>query len=80
MSQMTLEQKKLLEPFGCIFSEISLQVRGLDTDALQKMLDACDAASATNCWCFTFEAAQYLQREVRRQIHQRRQAAIHKDQ
>lgn len=72
---MTLEQKRLLEPFGNIFADMDAQVRAMSDDVLQQALDACNAASWTNCWCCTFAAAQYLQKEIRTEIYQRKQRA-----
>ena len=75
MSEMTLEQKKLLEPFGRIFADMDAQVRTMSDEGLKQALEACYAASVTNCWCWTFSAAQHLQREIRTEIHQRKQRA-----
>ena len=75
MNDITLEQKKLLEPFGKIFADIDQQVRAMNDEELQEALAACYAASFTNCWCFTFAAAQHLQRDIRREQHQRKQRA-----
>ena len=75
MSEITSEQKKLLEPFGKIFADMDQQVRAMNDEDLQEMLKACYATSVTNCWCCSFEAAQHLQREIRREQHQRKQRA-----
>ena len=75
MSEMTLEQKKLLEPFGEMFFTMNQQVRAMDDETLLKAITACYSASVTNCWCCTFDAAQYLQREIRTELHQREQRA-----
>jgi hypothetical protein len=70
---MTLEQKQLLEPFGKMFADMDFMVRAMSDETLKQALAACYAASVTNCWCCTFAAAQYLQREIRTEIHQRKQ-------
>lgn len=73
MSDMTLEQKALLEPFANLFAGMDNAVREMTDEQLKAALAACCAASTTNCWCFTFHAAQHLQREIRTEINQRGQ-------
>lgn len=71
MTEITQEQQKMLEPFGMAFATMGQQVRAMPDDTLRDMLQACYVASATNCWCCTFDAAQWLQRELRREKHHR---------
>ena len=79
MTDMTLEQKALLEPYGKIFADMGQTIRKAPDDALKTLLNACYAASATNCWCCSFDAAQWLQREIRRELgHRERMAAKEK--
>jgi hypothetical protein len=75
MVDITMEQKNLLEPFGKIFAGMDQQVLAMSDEDLQEMLKACYATSVINCWCCSFEAAQHLQRRIRREQHQRKQHA-----
>lgn len=75
MSEMTLEQKRILEPFGKIFAQMDGMVRDMTDDDLKAMLAACYATSVTNCWCCTFDAAKHLQKEIRSEMYQREQRA-----
>ncbi len=77
MSKMTLDQKKLLEPFGKIFADMGQSVRAMSDETLREHLQACYMASMTNCWCCAFDAAQWLQQELRREQHSRKQRAEH---
>lgn len=73
MSDITLKQKKLLEPYGQAFATLGQQIRNLSDEDAAELLKACYATSTTNCWCCTFDAAQWLQRELRREIYRRKQ-------
>jgi hypothetical protein len=75
MSKITMEQKKLLEPFGNVFADMGRQVRALSDEDLQEMFDACYATTVTNCWCCTWDASRYLLNEVRGELLQRKQRA-----
>lgn len=72
---MTQEQKALLKPFGNVFHEIAQQILAMSDDDLAKLLKAADATSTTNCWCCSFEAAQFLKKEIRIEVYQRKQRA-----
>lgn len=71
MADITQEQQKMLEPFGQIFAGMGKRVREMPDDELRAMLQACYVASTTNCWACTFDAAQWLQKELRRESHHR---------
>lgn len=73
MTEITQHQQKLLEPFGRIFADMGARIRAMPDEEMREMLQACYVASATNCWCCTFDAAQWLQRELRRETHHRAQ-------
>jgi hypothetical protein len=57
---MTLEQKRLLEPFGKILGAWDQQMMSLPDDELERLEKACSVASVSNCWCYSFSAAGLL--------------------
>lgn len=75
MTDITEEQQKLLEPYGKIFADLRQTIRRAPDDNLKALLRACYAASVTNCWCCSFDAAQWLQREIRRELGHRERMA-----
>jgi hypothetical protein len=75
MCEITQHQQRLLEPYAQAFAAMGQQVRSLSDEDAAALLNACYAASVTNCWCCAFDAAQWLQRELRREIAHRRRMA-----
>jgi hypothetical protein len=69
---MTLQQKKMLEPFGRAFGDMWQRIRSLPDDELDKMLVAMNSVSTTNCWCCTYAAAQALRPEVLAVMNERK--------
>ena len=65
------EEREALKAFGKIFHEIDRAVARLSDDDLALLKRACDKATGTNCWCYSFAAAQYLPREIAIQTYQR---------
>lgn len=57
---MTLEQKKLLQPFAVLLEGMANEAFNADADAARAMLTACYAASQTNCAWSVFHAAQFM--------------------
>jgi hypothetical protein len=62
---MRPEQKKLLEPFGNMLHNWQIQLAEMTAQEFDDMEAACEAASPTDCWARTYEAAQILLRDIR---------------
>ncbi len=52
--------KMLLEPFGIMFGGMTADLDDKSLDELRELLEACHKTTTTNCWCYAYEAAQYL--------------------
>ncbi len=78
MTEMTLEQRAMLEPHAEHYIAMARHVRHLSDDDLTALLAACYAASVTNCGWGEFQAAQYLQGEIRSEQLQRHRSAQRK--
>lgn len=61
---MTNEQKQLLRKHADHFQAMASYVRECDDDELATLLEACNAAGATNCGWDTWQAARFLEREI----------------
>lgn len=57
---MNKEQKLILEPVAIVLAGINADLQEKLDEEILEMYDACEAVSRTNCWCFTYDAAQYL--------------------
>ena len=71
MDLMTKKQRDRLAPFADQLHAWQLQIIAMPEDELIDLRAACSAASATNCWCEIFRAAQIILPMVRREIVQR---------
>lgn len=72
---MTLDQQKQLEMFANLFARMDNTIQAMADGELQLVLKACQQASTTNCWCYTWDAAQYLLPKIRTEEYQRKQRA-----
>ena len=54
-----------LEPFAMLLAGMDEGLQHLDRDELLVILDASESVSETNCWCWTFAAAQTVGPRVR---------------
>lgn len=64
-----------LRPFAMLLAGIGEGLTELDTDELELLSLACEQAAETNCWCYTYQAAKYIQPEVERLLRERRATA-----
>jgi hypothetical protein len=61
---MTKSQKALLAQHAKHFQDMVAFVITRDSEELRTLLEACQAASQTNCGWDTYAAAQYIGREI----------------
>lgn len=73
--EMTEEQTALLKPFADKLEEIRVEIRQLDESQLRALIEACAAATSTNCWARVFEAARVVERPARAELSFRRLTA-----
>lgn len=64
--QMTKSHKQLLEPFAIVLAGMDAKLRDMTTEELIELRKACEAVTPTNCWCFTFHAANVIRPEIDR--------------
>lgn len=70
--QMTLEQKRLLEPYGELVLQMEQAMEKLSTDELEHLMAACAAATNANCWACSFRAVQMLLPSIRGSLSRRK--------
>ena len=58
------EWKALLEPFAIVAAGMSECIIAMDDDNLLELRTACDQPTTTNCWCWTYRAANIIRGEV----------------
>ena len=71
MTKITLEQVRLLEPYGHLVHEMEARMEAMPTDELEKLRVACAAATAGNCWSCSFRAIQILLPVIRGTLSRR---------
>ncbi len=69
-ARLTPTQKQSLEAVAMVLAGIDASLSDAGRDELLIMLDACKAVSETNCWCWTYAAAKYVEPEVRRLLNE----------
>lgn len=62
---MQERHKKMLEPYSEQFGIIHSAVVNKTDNELEELAAACEAATTTNCWFGTYDAAQYVLRNIR---------------
>ena len=62
---MTPHHRALLEPHAEHFRAMASHVSGRSDEELQALLEACEAATDTNCAWDEYAAAQVLKKEIR---------------
>lgn len=72
---MTPEQRKLLTVHEKHYEDMALYVRECDDEELSDLLEACLAASSTNCAWSAYHAAQFLKLEAQSEITSRKRRA-----
>lgn len=72
---MTRGQKELLSKHAEHYQAMALYVRESNDDELEQLMEACLAASTTNCAWDTYQAAQYLKLETQTEMNVRRRRA-----
>ena len=74
---MDRASKDRLERFGNVAAMMDWRMRqhveSLSDVALAQMRDDCQGVSIANCWCFTYEAAQYMLPHVLCELRSRAQ-------
>lgn len=68
---MTKNQKMILEPHAQHFSAMSKFVFDLNDQKLTHLLDACLAATTSNCAWDIYAAAQFIKMEVQQELNRR---------
>ena len=69
-ARLTPAQKQSLEAVAMVLAGIDASLSDASRVELLIMLDACKAVSTTNCWCWTYAAAKYVEPEVRRLLEE----------
>ena len=64
-------QKLALEPIAIVLGGIASDLENKEDEEIVEMYEACEAATTTNCWVYTYEAAQYLRPKLLEQIERR---------
>lgn len=65
------EHKQALGPVAIVLSGINEDLDNMIDDELFELRDACNAATETNCWVWTYKAAKYLGPVVAEHIERR---------
>ena len=66
------EWKAALEPFAIVLAGMVESIKAMDDEELLALRAACDQPTSTNCWCWTYSAANVIRGEVDGEILQRR--------
>lgn len=53
-----------LEPFGMMFAGICECLDEKSLEELVQLREDCERATTTNCWCYAYQAAQFLKRHL----------------
>lgn len=64
--------KITLEPFAIVLAGMAESIRALGDDELRELRAACDKPTQTNCWCWTYQAANVIRGEVDGEIRSRK--------
>lgn len=67
--------EETLSPFAAIYAGAVVMLEAMDDDQLQAFIDACYQVSTTNCWVYSYRAANAFVREAR-EIREARAAAL----
>jgi hypothetical protein len=73
---MTHDQKRLLKPYTRLLVDTEKSLAELSGGDIDRLSRACAAASQSNCWVYTFRAAQMLLPMIRSIEHARKPAAL----
>jgi hypothetical protein len=65
---LTKDERRLLAPHAERYSDMFAHIQEVDTDELQKLLNACLSCTTNNCWWAEYAAAQYLIKEIRHEL------------
>lgn len=61
-----------LEPFAIVLAGMNESIRAMTDEELLELWAACDQPTQTNCWCWTYRAANVIRDEVRDEISARK--------
>jgi hypothetical protein len=64
--------KLVLEPFGISLAGMYEAITALGDEDLLELQEACTKPTQTNCWCFTYRAANVIRDEVETEVRQRK--------
>lgn len=60
MTNLTTEEKALLEPYANALADMLDKIEALDGEGLAALTKACDGPTSTNCWWAMKRAADFL--------------------
>lgn len=65
---LTKEEKRLLKPRAEHYSAMYSHISEATIEELERLNNACQACTETNCWWVDYSAAKYLMVEISREI------------
>lgn len=68
-----LKNREKLESVAMALAGIEAFLDEMDDEEIEALATVCNNASNTNCWCWTYQAAQYLKPELTRRLLLKRQ-------
>ena len=57
---MKASLKQALEPFGMLLAGMCESIEDKTESELSQLMEACNAVSQTNCWCYSYRAAAII--------------------
>ena len=69
-ARLTPVQRNALEPIAMVLAGIDESLQNCDRNELLIILDACNSVSETNCWCWTYAAAEFARDRVRQLLNE----------
>lgn len=65
------EWETVLKPFAILIAGMVENIKGMDDHDLLELRTACDQPTQTNCWYWTYSAAQVIRGEVEDEVTRR---------